>query len=382
MEAAQPKTAPVSRRRVLLVVDALEIGGVASHLTSSLGRISRSRYDLRVANLGPSTRLSEQLRALTVKVIDMNLTGPFAFVRRVLALRRLVRALGVELIHTYGHAGPVARLAAGKVPLVSTLPEPWSAAGLRGRLQIMLERRTASRAARLLVPSESMRRHFADGWGLRTEVVPNFLDVLWFRERIAQVSRPQERIRLGVGPDETLLLHMGRGGKGKGLEVLLEAFQMARIEHPRLRLFLTGEESRMMPARTQAEALGLGDSVVFLGLVDDVIPLYAAADLFMLPSTQDGWSMGLLEAMAAGLPAVATAAGGIPELAAETHALLVETQRPEALARGILKLASDPRLRADLGAQAAARAKELDVSVWAPRLEQLYADVIRSASAA
>ena len=355
---------------------------MASHLASSLGRISRSRYDLRVANLGPSTRLSDQLRALTVKVNDMNITGPFSFVRRVVALRKLVRGLGVELIHTYGHAGPVARLAAGRVPLVSTLPEPWSANGVGGRMQIMLERRTASRAARLLVPSETMRRHFADGWGLQTEVVPNFLDVLWFRERIAQISRAQARTRLGVGPDEVLLLHMGRGGKGKGLEILLEAFQMARIEHPPLRLFLTGEESGMTAARTQAEELGLGDSVVFLGVVDDVIPLYAAADLFLLPSTQDGWSMGLLEAMAAGLPAVATTVGGIPELAAESHAILVETERPEALARGILKLATDPRRRADLGAQAAARAKEMDVTVWAPRLEQLYADVIKSASAA
>jgi glycosyltransferase involved in cell wall biosynthesis len=268
------------------------------------------------------------------------------------------------------------------VPLVSTLPELWSADGFAGRVQTLLERRTASRAARLLVPSETMRRHFADGWGLETEVVPNFLDVLWFRERLAQVSRAQARTRLGVAPDEVLLLHLGRGGKGKGLEILLEAFQMARIEHPPLRLFLTGEENGMMAARTQAESLGLGDSVVFLGLVDDVVPLYAAADLFLLPSTQDGWSMGLLEAMAAGLPAIASPAGGIPELAAETHALLVEDERPETLARGILKLATDPRRRADLGAQAAARARELDATVWAPRLEELYADVIKSASAA
>jgi glycosyltransferase involved in cell wall biosynthesis len=361
-------------------VDALEIGGVASHLASSLGRISRSRYDLRVANLGAPTPLSEQLRGMGVKVNDLNITGAFAFTRRVLALRKLIRALGVDLLHTYGHAGPVARLAAGGVPLVSTLPELAKANGFSGRMQNMLERRTASRAARLLVPNEAMRKQFVEAWGLEAEVVPNFLDVPWFSEKIAQVSRVQARTRLGVGPDDVLLLHMGRGRKGKGLEVLLEAFQMARIEHPQLRLFLTGEEAGMMPARTQAEDLGLGDSVVFLGLVDDVIPLYAAADLFLLPSTQDGWSMGLLEAMAAGLPAVATSAGGIPELASESSAILVETERPEALARGIVKLSTDPRRRADLGAAAAVRAKEMDVAVWGPRLEELYATVIGSAS--
>lgn len=86
-------------------MDALEIGGVASHLTRSLGRISRSRYDLRVVNLGAPTRLSAQLRRMTVTVSDLNITGPLAFPRRVLALRRLVRATSVDLIHSYGHAG-------------------------------------------------------------------------------------------------------------------------------------------------------------------------------------------------------------------------------------------------------------------------------------
>ena len=372
----------MSRRRVLLVVDALEVGGVASHLASSLGRISRSRYDLRVANLGAPTRLSEQLRQMMVKVNDLNITGPLAFPRRVLALRKLIRGLDVDLLHSYGHAGPVARLAAGGVPLVSTLPEPTEAdgVGVPGRLRSMLERRTSFRSARLLVPSEAMRRHFAESWGVEPEVVPNFLDVLWFRERIAQVSRAKARTRLGIAPDEVLLLHMGRGRRGKGLEVLLEAFQMARIEHPQLRLFLTGEESGMAEARAQAEALDLGDSVVFLGVIDDVVPLYAAADVFLLPSIEDQWSMGLLEAMAAGLPTVATKTGAIPELASEASAVLVETERPEALARGIVKLSTDPRRRAELGASAAARAKEMDVGIWAPKLEEVYAKVIKSAS--
>jgi glycosyltransferase involved in cell wall biosynthesis len=319
------------------------------------------------------------MRAMMVKVNDLDITGPLAFPRRVLALRKLIKALGIELIHTYGHAGPVARLAAGDVPTVSTLPE-FSRNGLGGRIAAALERRTAPRAARLLVPSEAMRSTFVDGWGLQVEVVPNFLDVLWFRDRVQQVSRAQARTRLGVGPDEILLLHMGRGGKGKGLDVLLEAFQLARVEHPKLRLFLTGEGPELAEARTLAESLDLGDSIVFLGVVEDVVPLYACADLFLLPSTQDGWSMALLEAMAAGLPTVATRAGGIPELAGENSALLVETERPEALARAILKLSTDPRRRAELGAAAAARAKEMDVTVWGPRLEQLYADVLRADS--
>lgn len=308
------------------MVDALDVGGVAIHLTSALGRLARSRYDLRVANLGPTTPLSEQLRGMKVRVYDLGIQGFASFPRRVLSLRRLVRQLNIDVVHSYGHAGPVAHLAAGGGPLVSTLPEPDGApAGIARSMRAFLERRAAAGAAWLLVPSEALRRHYADGWGLSAEVMPNFLDVPVFRERVAVTPRAQAHTRLGVAPDEIVLLHMGRGLPGKGLEILLEAFRVAQVEHPSLRLYLTGSERSMTGARAIAGSLGLQDAVVFLGMLEDVAPLYAAADLFLLPSQREGWSMALLEAMAAGLPAVTTGEGAIPELASDATALRVET---------------------------------------------------------
>jgi glycosyltransferase involved in cell wall biosynthesis len=171
---------------------------------------------------------------------------------------------------------------------------------------------------------------------------------------------------------------VGRGHPGKGLDVLMEAFHVARVEQERLRMFITGKESGIAPARAVAESLDLGDSVVFLGLVDDVAPLYAAADVFVLPSCPEGWSMALLEAMAAGLPVVATSGEGTTEPASAATAVLVEDERPEALARGILKLTTSRERRAALGTAAAARAAELDAAVWTPQLEKLYAELIRA----
>ena len=292
------------------------MGSISGHLLSSMGRIARSRYDLRIANLGRSTSLSDRLRGMKVRVYDLGIEGPLAFLRRVLSLRRLVRNLNIALLHTYGHAGPVARLAAGEVPLVSTLPDPDTGEdGLRGRVQSFLERKTAPRAARLLAPSDAMRRYYTDGWGVTVEVLPKFLDVPVFRERVAATPRAQARMRLGVAPEEVVLLHVGRGGRAKGLDGLMDAFHVARVEHQPLRLFLTGQDRGIARARARAKALGLGDAVVFLGVVEDVAPLYAAADLFLLPSHREGWNMSLLEAMAVGLPAIATREGGIPELA-------------------------------------------------------------------
>jgi glycosyltransferase involved in cell wall biosynthesis len=240
----------------------------------------------------------------------------------------------------------------------------------------MLERRAAFRSARLLAPSDAVRRHYVERWGTAVDVVPLFLDLAAFRERLGGTPRAQARMRYGVAPDDILLLQVGRGHPGKGLERLMEAFQIARVEHPQLRLFLTGNESGIAPARALAESLDLGDRVVFLGVVDDVVPLYAAADVFVLPACPEGWSMSLLEAMAAGLPVVTTDEGGIPEPASASTAVLVEDERPEALARAILKLTTSPQRRAEMGRAASARAAELDAAVWTPRLEQLYADVL------
>jgi glycosyltransferase involved in cell wall biosynthesis len=208
-------------------------------------------------------------------------------------------------------------------------------------------------------------------------VIPSFLDVPAFKARLVATPRSQARMRLGVAPDDILLLYVGRGHPGKGLARLMEAFHVARIEQGPLRLFLTGKESGIAPARAVAASLDLGDAVVFLGVVEDVAPLYAAADVFVLPSCPEGWSMALLEAMTAGLPAVTTSDGGIPDPASPSTAVLVEDEAPEALARGILELTTDPQRRADLGRAASARAAELDAAVWTPQLEQLYADVIR-----
>lgn len=368
----------MNRRRVLTVLDAPECGGIASHLTSSLGRISRSRFDLRVANLGRSTPLSDRLRAMKVRVHDLDVEGAFALPRRVLALRRLIRGTGIDLVHSCGRTGAVARLAAGGIPVVSTLPDPDGAAGLRARLRDLAERRTLPRAARLLACDETTRRRYEDGWGVTAEVIPRFLDVPTFRDRLAETPRLQARIRLGIAAEDVVLLDTDASGPGRALDLLIEAFRVARVEHPPLRLFLAGEGAATAEARVLAGSLGLADGVVFLGAVDDPAPLYAAADVFLASGARAGRGMAWLEAMAAGLPGIAVGGAALPGAATPESALLAAADRPEALARCLLQVAADPERRARMGHAAAARANELDVAVWVPRLEKLYADVMRT----
>lgn len=213
--------------------------------------------------------------------------GALALPRRVLALRRLIRQLKADLVHGYGHAGVVARLAAGRIPTVSTLPDPSpDPGGWRARLRALIEEKAAARCARLLAPSEAVRRYYAERWGVQAEVLPSFLDVPMFRERLGSTPREQARMRLGVAPDDVALLYVGRGDPEEGLAVLLEAFRLARVEHQSLRLFLTGQES--------AIALAAGTAAIAAGYLSVLLWLEGEAGLALLSFALVGSLLGFL----------------------------------------------------------------------------------------
>jgi len=106
-----------------------------------------------------------------------------------------------------------------------------------------------------------------------------------------------------------------------------------------------------------------------------VTPYFRAADLFAFPSRYEAFGIALLEAMAAGLPTVASRVGGILELATEETALLVSVGDVGELAEGLVSLATDPARQASLGAAARDRARAFDVRIHLRRLEDLYASL-------
>src|SRR5690606_15756625 len=146
----------------------------------------------------------------------------------------------------------------------------------------------------------------------------------------------------------------------KAQDVLLRAFAEARMEEPRLRLVLAGDGADLPRSRTLAEELALEDRVLFLGDVADPARLYAAADLFAFPSRREAFGIALLEAMAAGLPVVASRAGAIPEVLGRAWPDLVEADQETPLALALIRLARDPGLRRVRGDAARARAAGFD----------------------
>jgi glycosyltransferase involved in cell wall biosynthesis len=162
---------------------------------------------------------------------------------------------------------------------------------------------------------------------------------------------------------------------GKGHEDLLEAAALLTESSVRVALVGSGPEEARLLAR--ACELGMDGTLVFAGFREDVSRVLAAADLIVHPSRADALPTALIHGLAAGIPAVATAVGGIPEIVTPETGILIPPADPPRLATAILDLAGDAAGREEMGRAARRRFREcFDGSVWAARLHALYSSLL------
>ena len=192
-------------------------------------------------------------------------------------------------------------------------------------------------------------------------------------------ARTQMRNHLGLKEDGFIVAGMGRLVKGKGYEVLLKSLaELAPSDRPTL--LLAGDGGERQKLEDLATGLGIAQQVKFLGFQSDVRPILWASDIFVhVPTTfPEGTPNAILEAMAAGLPVIATPVGGIPEVVRDgENGLLVPTNDHKALAEAILKLRQNEALRVELGKQAQKWVREHhDVRQLPERVIQVYSRVM------
>jgi glycosyltransferase involved in cell wall biosynthesis len=199
-------------------------------------------------------------------------------------------------------------------------------------------------------------------------------------EEVSEVKR-----RLGMAQHDRLIISIGRLSKEKAHDDLIEAFRVLRTTNPNLscRLVIVGDGPERANLETAARASGQNDRITFAGQVSNTQPFYAAADVFVLPSHSEGSPNVLLEAMAAEVPIVATAVGGVPEIVAdEESALLVPPKNPDALAVAIDRVLHDSALAQRLTTVASALvARDHSPEAYARSLISLYQEVIEQRAA-
>ena len=185
------------------------------------------------------------------------------------------------------------------------------------RLLLSLERELFSTTRLIIANSGMVKEQIIRHYGVREEkitVIHNGVDLERFTPANRDKWRGEVRERLGLRSGERALLFVGSGFRRKGLGTLLEAFALLKEPHSRLVVAGKGETDRY---RSRAEGLGISGKVTFLGPYKEIEGLYAAADLFVLPTLYDPFSNATLEAMASGLPVVTSRNTGAAEIISE-----------------------------------------------------------------
>jgi glycosyltransferase involved in cell wall biosynthesis len=157
------------------------------------------------------------------------------------------------------------------------------------------------------------------------------------------VERDAVRRELGIDSDSIVIGTAGKLNQGKGVFDLLSAVHRLMETYPNVRLIFVGDGSERTRLEQETQRLSMHDKVIFPGVRDDMERMYAAMDVFILPSTcREAFGMVLIEAMAMSKPVIATTMGGIPEIIDdEVNGVLVPPQDPDAIAHAIARYIED-----------------------------------------
>lgn len=364
-----------SRVRVVQLVPNLAAAGaewMVLHLASAL---DRTRYDVHIVSLFASSASAVEAAAADAGIGVHFLNKSLGFDPRVMwQVDRILHVLRPRLVHThlgalqYALPAIVRRRQLRAVHTVHSLADQ----------ELPRSGRLVSRAALLagvapVAIANAVAKSFVQEYGrAAAALIPNGVPVQRFASQGA--GRGACRAALGLADDSIVLVSVGRLSSEKRMDIVLRAFADAASQLPAARLLIIGEGPLLGELTTLATRLGLTERVQFLGLRGDVPTLLAASDVFVLASDLEGHPLSVMEAMSAGLPAIATAVGGVPEIVGDgVSGLLAPAGDVGAVAGHIRTLLTDSALRSTMGRAAQERAvAEFDVSVMAERYHQLY----------
>lgn len=261
------------------------------------------------------------------------------------------------------------------------LTGPWRVAGPLLRAAIVGRNLILRRAPSFMAISGTIAKEYR-ACGVpdaKVSIIYNGIDLSGYRPCASEREKIELRSRLKLPADATLMTYTGKLNRGKGLEHLLEAMRQLAPRRPNLHLVLVGSGAHMATSveprlKSFVQQHQLEDRVTFTGYRTDVVDFLQASDLFAMPSEMESLCISLIEALACGLPSVACAVGGIPEVARhDEEALLVPPADPAALAQAIDRLLDDASLRARLVEAGQRRVAEcFDIESVAEQHETLF----------
>lgn len=368
--------------RVCHVIHGLQPGGAEQLLVEMAKARSSACLDISVLSLmatGDSS-VARALRETGVRLESCNLASRWD-PRALPRARSVIADLSPNVVHTHlKHADLVGAAAAAslRIPQVSTLHLIEDTVGGVGRLKRGMG--AAARmhtAGRTIAVSDAQRSWYLSTFRADASRVVTVHNGVGDRPPQSPADRERLRSDLGLRPGDVAAVMVGVMRHGKGHADLLAAARKIPAGSP-LRIVLAGDGPLRCELERSAAATGETSRVIFAGWCSDVPALLGASEIIVHPTLFDALPTALIEGLAAGIPAVASDVGGVPEIVAPGTGILVTPGDQRGLADAMILLGADPAMRSQMGSEARRRFDaEFSVTLWLERLRSIYEQVIR-----
>ena len=372
-----------TRPLVAHVIHQLATGGLENGLVNLINQMPASAFRHVIICIEDFSGFRARITRDDVEVIALHRSQVGVW-RLRLALFRLFRRLRPAIVHSRNLSGLDALLPARLAGVRACLhgEHGWDVGDLRGERRLWLRRLHVPLVTRYITVSRDLQRYLVERVGVparRVTQIYNGVD----SARFAPGDPPPDLVPARfLEPHKLVVGTVGRAQAIKDQISLIRACARLRRDAPEMRerllLAIVGDGPMLAALRSEADALGLGDAVWLPGNIGDIPGVLRGLDVFVLPSLMEGISNTLLEAMATGLPVIATSVGGNVELVAQdVEGRLFEPQDVDTLAGLIAAYLADPALRLRTGHAARERVlREFSLPAMVGRYQKLYLDAI------
>jgi glycosyltransferase involved in cell wall biosynthesis len=333
------------RIRVIHMVEDMKVGGQEKVIAAIATGLHSEAFLVEIWCLAAGGTVADRLQQAGISLRILNLRT-YHNLFNIVRLARYLRRSKADILHTHGHfAGTFGRLAAILAGTRQVVAHVHTSDFNLSRRHILIDHILARFSQRILCVSRAVQDFITRIERIpaaKTLVVHNGTDWLF-----GDQGPPISRLAMGFHPHDCVLISVGSLVDNKGHQLLIDVLHLLVPEYPAMKLLIVGDGPLRGQLEESVARFDLASYIRFTGRVQNIQPLLALADIFLLPTRyREGLSMAILEAMQEGLPIIATTVGGIPEAVQDQrNGLLVEPNDVQALKAAITTLISDGKLR-------------------------------------
>lgn len=357
---------------ILRVITWLPPGGIEKKILTVLPRLDRDRFCPRVLCIRERGAVADELEAAGIPVDLIPLKSRLDPVG-IMRMAQYMKHHEISLVHAHMYRSAVPATIAARIAGVPVVTQVHNVDTWESARQVRMDRFLSRWRKAMIGVSEMVRQDIVGTLGLADEKARLIYNGVDLREFAPPEDRRAARRQAGFPEDAVVVLMAARLVQQKNPAGFVEVARRLAPTHPQAVFAIAGAGRLEADVRLQIAQAGLEERVRLLGLRQPMAPVYQAADVFVLPSFKEGFSNALIEAMASGLPIVATAVGGAPEaLEGGQGGILVPPGDLDALQAAIEKLLSDEALREQKSMEARHRAQRFSIERMVQDVEALY----------